>query len=121
MVAQGPLEAFVMVRIHAGQPVHTENAERATFLKKLSLPILLLAGVARSALADTTTLQKSDWQPFTAQIRRLTEAMEFLGSPFDEQTQASLKQALAEGNITNASEKIQNALDAHCLFLVNIN
>jgi hypothetical protein len=22
MVAQGPLEAFVMVRIHAGQPIH---------------------------------------------------------------------------------------------------
>jgi len=72
-------------------------------------------------MADTAVLPESDWQPFTAQIKRLTEALEYLGSPLDEKARASLKAALVERSITNASEEIQNALNAHCLFIVNIN
>jgi hypothetical protein len=90
-------------------------------MKKPSFSILLLFGVATSALADTTVLSESDWQPFTAQIKRLTEALEYLGSPLDAKTQASLKDAMAEKSVTNSVEKIQRALDAHCLFVVSIN
>jgi hypothetical protein len=88
-------------------------------LKNLCLAILL--GAATSALADTVVLPESDWQPFTAQINRLTEALEYLGSPLDANTQGLLKEAMAEKNTTNANQKIQSALDAHCLFIVNIN
>jgi hypothetical protein len=90
-------------------------------MKKPFFCILLLFATKTSILADTIALSESDWQPFTAQIRRLTEALESVGSPLDEKTQASLKEALVEKNITNAIQKIQSALDAHCLFAVSIN
>src|ERR1051326_3392700 len=89
-------------------------------MKKPFFCILLLFATKTSILADTIALSESDWQPFTAQIRRLTEALESVGSPLDEKTQASLKEALVEKNITNAIQKIQSALDAHCLFAVII-
>ena len=97
------------------------SAAKLAFLKKPRLGILLLLGAATSALADTPVLPESDWQPLTAQVKRLTEALEYLGSPVDAKTQAALKEALDEKSIKNAAEKIQNALDAYCLFIVNIN
>jgi hypothetical protein len=95
------------------------RTSKLTVFRKLCLPILLAAGT--SALADVVVLSESDLQPFTAQVKRLTEALEYLGSPLDAKTQALLKEAFAEKNVTNASEKIQSTLDAHCLFIVNIN
>jgi hypothetical protein len=95
------------------------GAPKLAFLTCLSL--LLLLGAATSASADTTVLPESDWQPFTAQVKRLTEALEYLGSPLDAKTQAALKEALDEKSINSAAGKIQNALAAHCLFIVNIN
>src|SRR6185436_20436173 len=46
---------------------------------------------------------------------------DYLGSPLDAKTQALLKEAMDEKNIKGAGEKIQNALDAHCLYIVSIN
>lgn len=92
---------------------------KLTVFRKLCLPILLGAGT--SALADVVVLPESDLQPFTAQVKRLTEALEYLGSPLDAKTGASLAEALAEKNHKIEAEKIQNALDAHCLFVVSIN
>ena len=97
------------------------SAPKLIALDELRLAFLLLLGTSASALAAVVALPESDWQPFTAQVKRLTEALEYLGSPLDAKTQASLKEALAEKNLTNASEKIQSALDVHCLFIVNIN
>jgi hypothetical protein len=97
------------------------SAPELRFLRELRLAALLLLGTATSALADPVALPESDWQPFTAQIKRLTEALDYLGSPLDSKTQASLNEALAEKNATNANQKIQGLLDAHCLFIVNIN
>jgi hypothetical protein len=92
-----------------------------TFLKQNSVFLLLLRGAAASVLADTVSLPESDWQPFTSQVKRLTEALEYLGSPLDAKTQASLKEALAEKDSKIGAEKIQSAVDAHCLFIVSIN
>lgn len=83
--------------------------------------ILLLFASATTILAATTTLSESDWQPFTAQVKRLGEALEYLGSPLDEKSQTALKEAFAEKSLTSASEKIQRVLDARCLFIVSIN
>ncbi len=83
--------------------------------------LLLLFASATTVLAATTTLSESDWQPFTAQVKRLGEALDYLGSPLDEKSQTTLKEAFAEKSLTNASEKIQGVLDARCLFIVSIN
>src|SRR5262245_2960630 len=82
-------------------------------------PFLIL--IITPALAAPSVLSESDWQPFTAQVKRITEALEYLGSPLEANTRAVLNQALAEKNPKEAAEKIQNALDAHALFVVNIN
>src|SRR5262245_53103114 len=60
-------------------------------------------------------------QPFSAQINRLIEATDFLGSPFSADVKKSLEAAMADGNPASAVEKIQRILDPHCLFGVNIN
>jgi hypothetical protein len=95
------------------------SAPKLSPLSELCLAVVLLTST--STLAATVALPESDWQPFTAQVKRLTEALDNLGSPFDGRTQASLNEALADKNFTNASERIQGALDAHCLFIININ
>ncbi len=90
-------------------------------LKMSCLSVLLLLGVASVATSGPLVVQESDWQPLTAQVRRLIEALDYLGSPLDTKTQSVLKEAMEEKNIKGAGEKIQNALDAHCLFVININ
>jgi hypothetical protein len=96
-------------------------APKLIFWKHACASILFLLGAAAPALGDTVALPESDWQPFTAQIKRLTEALEYSGSPLDAKTQTLLNEALAEKSVTNGAEKIQTALDNHCLFVVSIN
>src|SRR5258708_13533095 len=97
------------------------GAPKSTALKKFCFCIPLLFGAMIPALADTIPLPESDWQPFTAQVKRLTEALEYLGSPLETKTQTSLNEALAEKDVTKASAKVHRALDPHCRFIVNIN
>src|SRR5437870_1364573 len=83
--------------------------------------ILFLLATAIPVRADTLVVQEADWQPLTAQVKRLIEALDYLGAPLDAKTQATLKEAMEEKNIKGAAERIQNALDARCLFVVSIN
>src|SRR6185503_18882617 len=83
--------------------------------------ILLLLAAAIQAPADPLVVQEADWQPLTAQVKRVIEALDYLGAPLDAKTQTVLKEAMEEKNLKGAGEKIQNALDAHCLFVVSIN
>src|SRR5262245_1365469 len=60
-------------------------------------------------------------QPLTAQVRRLLEATDFLGSPLSNADKTALEAAMAEREPSITSEKIQKILDPYCLFGVNIN
>jgi hypothetical protein len=59
-------------------------------------------------------------QPFVSQVRRLADAMAYLGEPFDE---ADLKRIDAAANLDGAAavNEIQRILDPHCLLEVRIN
>jgi hypothetical protein len=59
-------------------------------------------------------------QPFIAQVKRLIEASEYLGSPFSAADRRGLDDAMQQSDAA-ACEKIQALLDAHCLFGVTIN
>jgi hypothetical protein len=59
-------------------------------------------------------------QPFIAQVKRLIEASEYLGSPFGAADKRALDEAIQQSDAA-ACEKIQAVLDAHCLFGVTIN
>ena len=60
-------------------------------------------------------------QPLLAQVRRLLEATDFLGSPLSDADKNALEAAMKEKEPGTTSEKIQKILDPYCLFGVNIN
>lgn len=66
-------------------------------------------------------VNRVEWQPFSAQVKRLMEAMDSLGVAFGELEQRMLNAALASSDAAAAGESVQRILDAHCLIGVNIN
>ncbi len=86
----------------------------AKFLRGL---LVLFCAISAHA-ASIPVLDKVEPQPLIAQVRRIGEAMDTLGSPFDEKTTAAL---LAAMKAPDASTRIQELLDRRCLFFVEIN
>ena len=89
----------------------------------LSLPILSFClGLHLNLCAAELPLVKNvEWQPFTAQVKRLIEATDYLGSPFSVEEKNTLEAAMRETDASKALEQIQAVLDTHCLFAVHIN
>lgn len=91
---------------------------RSQFLGAGALAGLAFFGFVAASAAETLPLVKGvEWQPFAAQVQRLTDALEFLGQPFT----AAEKQAMVSALQENDADKLQSALDTRCLFGVNIN
>src|ERR1051325_1055469 len=62
-----------------------------------------------------------EWQPLSAQVKRLIEAIDFLGSPLSADERKAIDAAGQEADPAMAVEKVQAILDGHCLFGVHIN
>ncbi len=62
-----------------------------------------------------------EWQPFAAQIRRLTNALERLGSPLSSDEIRKLDSSLNSGGLGEAQEQVEAVLSPHVLALVDIN
>ena len=62
-----------------------------------------------------------EMQPLASQVRRLIEATDYLGSPFSDAEKKALNAAIDLPDAAAASAKLQEILDARCLFGVNIN
>ena len=62
-----------------------------------------------------------EWQPLAAQIRRVIEASDMLGSPFGETDKRALQTALQGPGGAGAIESVQRILDRYCLLGVSIN
>ncbi|HLK56363.1 MAG TPA: CehA/McbA family metallohydrolase [Chthonomonadaceae bacterium] len=60
-------------------------------------------------------------QPLLAQVKRLTEALDALGSPLSQRTKARLESAAEEPDEAKAVKLVQEALDPYCLLAVDIN
>src|SRR4051812_16643580 len=86
----------------------------------LALVMLLLCTTASPA-AELPLVTNVDWQPFTAQIKRVIEAPDSLGSPFPPTKKDEISRLMASADSKTAEIKLQNLLDAHSLFCVNIN
>ncbi|MEO6183920.1 MAG: hypothetical protein ABIP71_12615, partial [Verrucomicrobiota bacterium] len=84
--------------------------------------LILFVFTAQVLLAAPLPIEKSvEWQPFAAQVNRLTEAKDYLGSPFSADEKKAMAALIQESDTKRASEKLQEILDRHCLFGVNIN
>ena len=78
---------------------------------------LLMMAVPSLTRGDAHT----DLQPLMAEVRRLVEAMEYLGEPFAEADRARLDAAANMGDEARAVAEIQRVLDPKCLLVVRIN
>jgi hypothetical protein len=58
-----------------------------------------------------------EWQPLAAQVKRITETLDFLGWPFTADERKAIDAALQQNNAAS----LQQALDGRCLFGIHIN
>lgn len=85
---------------------------------KLKRGLLVLFCAITAHAANIPIVDNVEPQPLIAQVRRIGEAMDTLGSPFDNVTTSGLLTAMQS---PEASTKIQQLLDTQCLFFVEIN
>ena len=84
----------------------------------------LLIGVTLASSARAEPLPRVldvEFQPLSAQIRRVAESLEALGQPLPAEVKASLEKAYAIPNPAQAVRALQEALDPFCLIGVEIN
>ena len=90
----------------------------------LGAGLLGLAGLTQLypvRAADSLPIVKvAEIQPLAAQVRRLAEAMDYVGAPLSPRDKSELEKALADGTPA-AAETIQRILDPYCLVGVSIN
>jgi hypothetical protein len=79
---------------------------------------LVLLGLSFAAFADAPP---PDLQPLRAQIRRVVEALDYVGAPLNEGQRQSVETALGESNAELAVAKLHAALASRTLFKVTIN
>lgn len=70
--------------------------------------------------ADAQT-EKLEMQPFTAQVKRLIEALDYLGEPLSAAEKHTLEQLMERSDNSDAALAIQEVLDKHCLINVQIS
>jgi hypothetical protein len=73
-----------------------------------------------ASAAELPPVRNVEWQPFAAQVKRLIEATDYLGSPFTSEDKAALQEAL-RGAAPESVERTQAILDRYCLAGVQIN
>src|SRR5262245_41618202 len=76
---------------------------------------LLLVLPASLPAADLPKVTKVDFQPLSAQTKRLLDALDYLGSPLPEADRNALETARNAENKAEGIAAIQTILDKHCL------
>src|SRR5437016_2961275 len=70
--------------------------------------------------AELSKVTKVELQPLAAQVQRLADALDFIGSPLPAMDREALGKAAADQDHAKAINSIQNILDKHCLAGVRI-
>jgi hypothetical protein len=70
---------------------------------------------------DLPKVTKVEHQPLSAQVQRVADALDFLGSPLPEDQKKALQAASADQDHARAISAIQGILDKHCLAGARIN
>lgn len=90
-------------------------------LPSLLVAAFLLANFSSSSAADFPESFNVELQPLKAQVKRVTDAMDYLGFPLTDADRKELDAALAEEHQPTAREGIQKVLDRYCLYGVDIS
>jgi hypothetical protein len=86
-----------------------------------SVTIALLAFAFAATAADLPVVRNVDLQPLSAQVKRLVESADMLGSPFSEADKQAVATAMAQSDSAAGVEALQAVLDKYCLVSVDIN
>src|SRR5262245_8371885 len=70
---------------------------------------------------ELTKVEKVELQPLIAQVKRLVEAMDYLGVPISDPDKQALDRAIRKTDPTQTIAEIQDVLDKYCLAEVFIN
>jgi hypothetical protein len=84
------------------------------------IALLLLAAALPAPAADLPKVSKVELQPLAAQVRRVVEALDLLGSPLPESDKVALRAAADDKDHAKAIDAIQTILDKHCLAGVHL-
>ena len=82
------------------------------------LSLLLQVGVCGIAQEPVVDVER---QPLEASIRRLNEAMQFLGEPFSDAVQTRIKELESQSDDSVVVAQLQQLLDPLCISVVSIN
>ena len=83
--------------------------------------LLVAIGCAGVAAGELPLVTGVEWQPLSAQVQRITDALEAVGAPLAQADWAKLRAALAGPGGVDSSEAMQRILDSYCLLGVEIN
>src|SRR5215213_6007088 len=83
--------------------------------------LVLIALSASPSVAQTASAQGLEVQPLVAQVRRLVEAMDYLGEPFSPADKQALERAADEDDEGRALVAIQTILDKRTLAYITIS
>jgi hypothetical protein len=97
--------------------MHRRNFLDAGVLAGVALLIVTLLALPALHAAPLPVVKQVEWQPFAAQVKRVIEALDYVGSPFTALERRDIDAALAQ----NDAFHLQQTLDVRCLFGVNIN
>ena len=84
------------------------------------VPVLLLLLPATTAAADLPNVTRVELQPLAAQVKRLLDALEYLGSPLAADEKKAIQAALTKADKAQAVAALQTVLDKHCLAAVRL-
>ena len=88
---------------------------RRHLLRSLLGPVLLTHPLGQRLFAAV------EMQPLLSQVRRLAEAMEYLGEPLSDTDRKRIDVAASVTDGARAAEEVQRILDPYCLLAVRIN
>jgi hypothetical protein len=85
------------------------------------LSVALVLTTAPALADDLALVANVEFQPLSAQARRVVEALDLLGEPLPAETKERLRKAYAMEDAAVAVKEIQKALDPFCLIGIEIN
>jgi hypothetical protein len=83
--------------------------------------IIVLFALSFVVASPASKAEQVELQPLTAQVKRLVEAMDYLGAPLSPSDKQALDKAISDSDQARAVRAIQDVLDKFCLVEVNIN
>ncbi len=89
-------------------------------MRRATLLVLLFTAVSSARAEDLPVYLDVEFQPLSAEVNRVVEALTALGNPLPDSTRAELDAAIKSTDGSGV-KKIQAALDPHCLIGVQVN